>query len=112
MRGLDGSHGVIIPRRNVKQPDGKKDVVDAVKAGKFTIYPINRAEGKALRYSQRACLAELKEDRTYPESTINYLVAKRFEEIREALKEERRKKMMMKRKERQKENNMKQTVSF
>ena len=24
LRGLDGSHGVIIPRRNVKTPDGKK----------------------------------------------------------------------------------------
>ena len=29
---------------------------------------------------------ELREDGTYPEGTINYLVAKRFEEIREALK--------------------------
>ena len=40
---------------------------------------------------------ELREDGTYQEGTINYLVAKRFEEIREALKG-KKEKMMMKKK--------------
>jgi predicted ATP-dependent protease len=85
LRGLDGSHGVIIPRRNVKHLMVKKDVVDAVKAGKFTIYPIDRAE-EGLEILTGMPAGELREDGTYPEGTINYLVAKRFEEIREALK--------------------------
>ena len=60
-------------------------MVDAVKVGKFTIYPINRAE-EGLEILTGMSAGELKEDGTYPEGTINYLVAKRFEEIREALK--------------------------
>ena len=54
-------------------------MVDAVKAGKFTIYPINRAE-EGLEILTGMSAGELKEDGTYPEGTINYLVAKRFEE--------------------------------
>jgi len=84
LRGLDGSHGVIIPRRNVKHLMVKKDVVDAVKAGKFTIYPINRVED-GLEILTGMSAGELREDGTYPEGTMNYLIAKRFEEIRGAL---------------------------
>ncbi|MDP2278478.1 MAG: ATP-dependent protease, partial [Nitrospirota bacterium] len=85
LRGLDGSHGVIIPRRNVKHLMVKKDVVDAVKNGRFTIYPIDRAE-EGLEILTGMSAGELREDGTYLEGTINYLIAKRFEEIREALK--------------------------
>ena len=60
-------------------------MVDAVKNGRFTIYPIDRAE-EGLEILTGMSAGELKEDGTYPEGTINYLVAKRFEEIREALK--------------------------
>ena len=63
----------------------KKDVVDAVKAGKFTIYPIDKAE-EGLEMLTGMSAGKLNEDGTYPEGTINYLIAKRFEEIREALK--------------------------
>ena len=41
-------------------------MVDAVKAGKFTIYPINRAE-EGLEILTGMSAGELKEDGTYPE---------------------------------------------
>ena len=44
LRGLTGSQGCIIPAINVKNLVLRQDVVDAVAAGKFHIYPIYRYE--------------------------------------------------------------------
>ena len=38
LRGLNGGHGVIIPRRNVKNLMLRQEVVDAVKEGTFIIF--------------------------------------------------------------------------
>ncbi|MEC4675546.1 MAG: ATP-binding protein [Nitrospirota bacterium] len=85
MIGLSGAHGVIIPRKNVHNLMIKKEVVDAVKAGKFNIYPIDRIE-EGLEILTDMSMGEINGDGTYPEGTINYLVAKRLEDITEALK--------------------------
>ncbi len=90
LRGLDGSHGVIIPGRNVRHLMIKKDVVDAVKEGKFTIYPIDRVE-EGLEILTGMPAGELREDGMYPEGTVNYLVVKRLTEISESLKEKKEK---------------------
>jgi len=87
-RGLDGSHGVIIPRRNVKNLMIKNDLVDAVREGKFTIYPIDRVE-EGIEILTNIPAGDLREDGTYPEDTINYLVVKRLTEITEAVKEKK-----------------------
>jgi lon-related putative ATP-dependent protease len=84
MRGLDGSHGVIIPRRNVKNLMLKQEVVDALKDGKFSIYSIDRME-EGLEILTGMAAGEMQEDRTYPENTINYLVMKRLTELSEAM---------------------------
>jgi predicted ATP-dependent protease len=39
-RGLTGAQGVIIPKRNIKDLVLKDEVIEAVKAGQFHIYPI------------------------------------------------------------------------
>ncbi|OGA67601.1 MAG: ATP-dependent protease [Betaproteobacteria bacterium RIFCSPLOWO2_12_FULL_68_20] len=39
-RGLSGDQGVLIPRSNVKNLMLRRDVVDAVAAGRFAIYPV------------------------------------------------------------------------
>ncbi len=50
-RGFDGSHGVVIPAANVEDLMLKEQVVDAVKAGKFTIWAIGHAaEGVPLLF--------------------------------------------------------------
>jgi lon-related putative ATP-dependent protease len=85
LRGLDDSHGAIIPRKNLNNLMLKSSVVDAVKAGKFKIYPIDRME-EGLEILTGMPAGELQEDGAYPEDTINYLVAKRLDEISAALK--------------------------
>jgi len=89
-RGLDSGHGVIIPTRNIKNLMLKKDVIDAVRDGKFIIYPIDRVE-EGLEILTGMPPGEVKEDGTYPEGTVNYLVVKRLTEISEAVKEKKEK---------------------
>lgn len=100
IRGLDGSHGVIIPKRNVKHLMLRQEVVDAVKAGKFSIYPIEKME-EGLEILTGMPAGEIREDGTYPEGTLNYLVAKRLDEISEALE----KKKEEEKEEKKKDNN-------
>ncbi|OPY66374.1 MAG: Lon protease [Syntrophorhabdus sp. PtaU1.Bin050] len=88
IRGLDGSQGVIIPKRNAKHLVLKQEVVEAVREGKFSIYTIDRME-EGLELLTGMSAGELQEDGTYPEGTINYLVAKRLTEIGEALEKKK-----------------------
>ena len=83
-RGLDGSHGVIIPRRNVKNLMLKQEVVDALKDGKFTIYSMDKME-EGLEILTGMTAGAMNADNTYPENTVNHLVMKRLTEISEAL---------------------------
>ncbi len=90
LTGLDGSQGVIMPTRNVKNLMLKKDVVEAVKEGKFFIYPIQRVD-EGIEIITGMQVGELMDDGTYPEGTINYLVVKRLAEISEALEKKKEK---------------------
>ena len=87
-RGLDGSHGVIIPSRNVKNLMLKQEIVDAVTEGKFTIHAIERMEdGLEILTGMQAGV--MGEDQTYPENSVNQLVMKRLTEIAEALEKKK-----------------------
>lgn len=73
LRGLDGKHGVIIPYQNIKNLVLNDEVIEAVKEGKFTIYAVkNIDEGIEILTGKKA--GQKKDDGTYPEGTINYLV--------------------------------------
>jgi lon-related putative ATP-dependent protease len=85
LRGLDGTHGVIIPRKNIKHLMVKNAVVEAVKEGKFRIYSIDKME-EGLEILTGKPAGELQSDGTYPEGTVNNLVMKRLDEISEAMK--------------------------
>jgi lon-related putative ATP-dependent protease len=90
VRGLDGSHGVVIPRKNVNNLMLKKEVVDAVRDGKFSIYAISRVE-EGLELFTGMPAGQLRDDGTWPEDSLSYLVMKRIEEIGQALKEKDKK---------------------
>ncbi len=66
----------------------KRGVVDAVREGKFSIYPIEMVE-EGLEILTGMSMGQLGEDGTYPEGTFNHLVMKRLTEISEALKEKK-----------------------
>jgi lon-related putative ATP-dependent protease len=90
LKGLEGNQGVIMPSRNIKNLMLKKDVVEAVKENKFFIYPIQRVE-EGLEIMTGMQAGKLRDDGTYPEGTLNYLIAKRLTEISEAVKEKKKK---------------------
>jgi lon-related putative ATP-dependent protease len=88
IRGLDGTHGVIIPRKNVNHLMLKKEVVDAVREGRFSIFPIDRVE-EGLEIFTDTPMGRRNEDGTFPEGTINFLVLKRLTEITESFKDKK-----------------------
>ena len=88
LRGLNGGHGVIIPRRNVKNLMLRQEVVDAVKEGTFIIYPISKVEeGLEILTGMKA--GETGDDGTYPEGTVNNLIMKRLGEIADAMEKKK-----------------------
>ncbi|MBW1732039.1 MAG: AAA family ATPase [Deltaproteobacteria bacterium] len=83
--GLTGGQGVIIPEANVKDLMLRKDVVEAVKKGKFHIYPVKTIDqGIEILTDKKA--GEKKEDGTYPKGTVNALVDQKLRELAEGLK--------------------------
>jgi len=85
LRGLNKTHGVIIPRRNLKNLMLRHEVVEAVQEGNFLLYAIANVD-EGLEVLTGMPVGEPAEDGTYPEGTINHLVIKRFEEIAESMK--------------------------
>ncbi|MBI5102194.1 MAG: AAA family ATPase [Nitrospirae bacterium] len=101
IRGLTGSQGVVIPRKNINNLMVKQEVVDAVKEGKFLIYPIDRVE-EGIEIFTGIQAGEMKEDGTYPDGTFYALVSRRLDEISAAMKD---KKDDQKDKDKEKEDN-------
>ena len=73
MRGLDGSHGVMIPIQNVENLQLSDDVVDAVKNNKFHIYAISTIE-EGIEVLTGVPAGKKDKDGKFPAGTINYLV--------------------------------------
>ena len=83
--GFTGNQGVIIPEANVKDLMLRKDVVEAVKKGKFHIYPVTTIDqGIEILTDKKA--GERKEDGSYPKGTINFLVDQKLRELAEGLR--------------------------
>ncbi len=84
-RGLTGNQGVIIPKSNMSDLMLKEAVVDAVREGKFHIYPIERIEqGIEILTGVRAGM--LTERGVYEKNTLFAKVAQRLEELSAATK--------------------------
>jgi lon-related putative ATP-dependent protease len=82
-RGLTGDQGVLIPATNVKHLMLRREVVEAVEAGRFHIYPVRTIdEGIELLTGVEAGIAG--EDGHFPAGTVNERVARRLRELTEA----------------------------
>jgi len=84
-RGLDGLHGVVIPQSNVRNLMLKQEVLDAVKNGKFHIYPVSTIEEGIEVLTGKPAGKQLPQG-GYEENTIYGLVDKRLEEMAETAK--------------------------
>ncbi len=85
-KGLTGDQGVVIPHQNVKNLMLRKEVVEAVREGKFHIYAIQTVD-EALELFTGLPAGERDEDGQFPEGTVNYLVDKRLRELAREAKE-------------------------
>ena len=84
--GLNGMQGVMIPESNVKDLMLRKDVVEAVKKGKFHVYSVKTIdEGVEILTDKKA--GERKPDGTFPKGTINEMVNTKLKELAKGLKE-------------------------
>ncbi len=86
MRGLDGSHGVLLPSRNRRNLMLKDEVVGAVRDGKFRIHVIDRVE-EGVDLLMGIPAGEAGPDGRYPEGTLYRKVADRLDALREAVRE-------------------------
>ncbi len=84
-KGLSGDQGVLIPQQNLRNLMLQEEVIEAVRRGQFHIYAVKTIdEGMEVLSGVEA--GERKEDGTYPEGSINFLVNKRLTEMAGRLK--------------------------
>ena len=73
MRGLDGSHGVIIPIQNVMNLNLSDEVVEAVKNKKFHVYAISNIE-EGIEILTGVPAGRKDKNGNFPAGTVNHLV--------------------------------------
>lgn len=86
-KGLTGEQGVLIPEQNIDNLMLAEEVVEAVKAEKFHIYPVVTVE-EGIEILTGIPAGAVQEDGLFPEGTVFFRVTERLEAIRQALKEE------------------------
>jgi len=91
LRGLDGSQGVIIPERNVRNLMLRKDVVGAIEGGMFRIHAIDHVE-EGIEILMGMPPGTPGPDGTFPEGTFHRLIEDRLDVLREASKRDEGKK--------------------
>lgn len=79
-RGLDGSHGVLIPADNVKHLMLREDVVAAVEEGRFNVYAVHRID-EAIEILTGQAAGERGADGRFAEGTANRRVEDRLVEF-------------------------------
>ena len=85
MRGLDGSHGVMMPVQNVDNLQLSDEIVESVKNGLFHIYSISTIE-EGIEVLTGVPAGKKDKNGNFPAGTVNYLVhekLKKYAEISE-----------------------------
>lgn len=83
MRGLDGTHGVMIPVQNVNNLQLSDEVVDAVKSKKFHIYAVSTIE-EGIEVLTGVPAGKKDKDGKFPAGTVNYLVYEKLKKYAKA----------------------------
>ena len=73
MRGLDGSHGVMIPAQNVRNLQLSDEIVECCKNGLFTIYAVSNID-EGIEVLTGVPAGKRNRMGNYPAGTVNYLV--------------------------------------
>jgi lon-related putative ATP-dependent protease len=79
-KGLTGTQGVIIPHQNVQNLMLRAEIVEAVKEGKFHIYPVKTIdEGVEILTGVEA--GQAREDGTFEDGTLHFLVDRELQRL-------------------------------
>lgn len=84
-RGLDGRHGVLIPASNVRHLMLRKDIVEAVEAGQFSIWPVTHID-EGIEILTGVPAGAMDENGKWPEGTVNAKVFERLKAMAEKQK--------------------------
>jgi lon-related putative ATP-dependent protease len=79
-KGLKGNEGVMIPSSNVQHLMLNEEVVEAVRQGKFHIYPVSTID-EGIEILTGVNAGQMKNDGTYEPGTVHYRVNKRLAEM-------------------------------
>jgi predicted ATP-dependent protease len=86
IKGLTGTQGVLMPESNVEDLMLREDVMDAVAAGKFHIWPVGRVE-QGIEVLTRCAAGLRNEDGTFEAGTIFGLMNEKLTEMAKTLKQ-------------------------
>jgi len=84
--GLTGDQGVLIPHQNVRHLMLKEEVVDAVRKGKFHIWPVRTAD-EGIELLTGVSAGEKRADGSYPANTVHGRADAKIREFAERLRE-------------------------
>ncbi len=84
-KGLTGTQGVMIPHQNVKELMLRNEVVEAVKEGKFRVYPVKTID-QGIEILTGVKAGERKEDGTFEDKSVNDLVDRQLKKYAEDLR--------------------------
>jgi ATP-dependent Lon protease len=85
-KGLTKTQGVIIPHQNVDDLMLKTEIVEAVREGKFRIYSVKTID-QGIEVLTGVKAGERKEDGTFEEGSVNFLVDKQLKAYAEGWKD-------------------------
>ncbi len=86
MRGLDGSHGVMIPIQNVDNLQLSDEIVEAVKNKQFHIYSVSTIE-EGIEVLTGVPAGKKDKNGKFPAGTVNYLVYKKLKKYADTVNE-------------------------
>ncbi len=81
-RGLTGEQGVLIPAANRKHLMLRDDVREAVEAGDFHVWPVEHVD-EGMEILTGVAMGERDDEGTFPEGTVNRMVADRLDALAE-----------------------------
>ena len=84
-KGLTGTQGVVIPHQNIQNLMLRTDVVEAVKAGKFHIYPVKTIDD-GIEILTGVEAGRALEDGTFEDGTVHFLVDRELQRLARGLK--------------------------
>ena len=89
MRGLDGTHGVMIPVQNINNLQLSDEVVEAVKNKKFHIYAVSNID-EGIEVLTGVPAGKKDKEGNFPAGTVNYLVYEKLKKYAKSCQSGRR----------------------